>query len=409
MVPLSRENASMGNSSSSQERDPEPGTQLPANGSDRTLNWYSAREPLVIVVLCAVTIAFFFAVSGLSHLYRRELEARAALWSNRGEKDLQSSRFTEAASAFQTALTYSRGNYGYELSLAQSLVALNRTEEALAYLVSLWQREPENGSVNLELARIFADKGDITNALRYYHNAIYAVWTSNPEAQQLSVRLELVKFLLDHKTNNLAESELIAVGRNVPENVALQTHIGDLFMRVPDYDRALAMYQQALKLAHRNADALARAGQAAFELGQYQLAERYLTATLSLNPDDGQSAELLKMCRSIPALDPYNFYSETKRDRLVLSDFDTAGERLNACINSSNKGTSAASTLQPLYVQWIDMKARLNDRTLRQHPELTDSAMNLVFNIERETDKTCGTPTDDDFLLLVIARNHEGS
>ena len=409
MVPLSRENASMGNSSSSQERDPEPGTQLPANGSDRTLNWYSAREPLVIVVLCAVTIAFFFAVSGLSHLYRRELEARAALWSNRGEKDLQSSRFTEAASAFQTALTYSRGNYGYELSLAQSLVALNRTEEALAYLVSLWQREPENGSVNLELARIFADKGDITNALRYYHNAIYAVWTSNPEAQQLSVRLELVKFLLDHKTNNLAESELIAVGRNVPENTALQTQIGDLFMRVPDYDRALAMYQRALKLAHHNTDVLARAGKAAFELGQYHVAERYLTSALSLKPDDDQSAELLKMCRSIPALDPYNLYTGTKRDRLVLSDFDTAGQRLNACVNSSSKGTSVASTLQPLYVQWTDMKTRLNERTLRKDPGLTDSAMNLVFNIERETDKTCGAPTGNDFLLLLIARNHEGS
>jgi tetratricopeptide (TPR) repeat protein len=405
---VSRENASPGNVPPSQERGPELGIDLPANGSDTTLNWYSAREPLVIVVLCAVTIAFFFAVGGLSHLYRRELEARATLWSNRGQKDLQSGRFTEAASAFQTALTYSRGNYSYELSLAQALVALKRTEEARAYLLSLWQQQPENGSVNLELARIFADKGDITNALRYYHNAIYAVWSSNPEAQQLSVRLELVNFLLDHKTNNLAESELIAVGRNALENPALQTHIGDLFMRVPDYDRALKIYQQALKLAHHNTDALAKAGKAAFELGQYQLAERYLTSTLSLKPDDGQSAELLKMCRSIPTLDPYNFYSGTKRDRLVLSDFDTAGERLNACINSPSKGTSAASTLQPLYVQWMDIKTRLNERTLRQHPELTDSAMNLAFKIERETDNTCGTPTGDDFLLLLVARNHEG-
>lgn len=380
----------------------------PANGNDRTLSWYSTREPLVILVLSGVAIAFFFLVGGLSHLYKREVDARAAFWFSRGQNDLQSGRFTQAAAAFQTALTYSRGNYDYELSLAQALIALKRTEEARAYLISLWQRQPENGAVNLELARIFAEKEDITNALRYYHNAIYAVWTSNPEAQQLSVRLELVKFLLDRKADNLAESELIAVGRNVPENTALQVRIGDLFMRVPDYDRSLALYKQALKLDHRDADALARAGKAAFELGQYQLAERYLTSALSLNPDDIRSTELLKMCRIIPTLDPYNFYSGTKRDRLVLSDFDTAGQRLNTCISGPNKQTSAGSPLQALYAQWMDMKTRLNERVLRQHPELTDSAMNLVFNVERETSNSCGTPTGTDLLLLLIARNREG-
>jgi tetratricopeptide (TPR) repeat protein len=337
------------------------------------------------------------------------LDSRATLWANRGLHEFQSAQFTLAASAFQTALTYSRGNYGYELSLAQALVALKRTEEARAYLISLWQRQPENGSVNLELARIYAEKGDITNALRYYHNAIYAVWASNPEAQQLSVRLELVNFLLDRKADNLAESELIAVGRNVPEEAGLQVQIGDLFMRVPDYDRALAMYRRALKLEHRNPDALARAGKAAFELGQYQLAEHYLTSALSLNPDDAQSAELLKMCRAIPSLDPYNFYSDTKRDRLVLSDFDTAGERLNACISGLGKEASAGSALQVLYGQWMDMKTRLNERTLHQHPELIDSAMNLVFDVERETNSACGAPTGTDLLLLLIARNHEGS
>ncbi|HEY7351812.1 MAG TPA: tetratricopeptide repeat protein [Terriglobales bacterium] len=395
-------------SGSASATDAESGPDPAANGNDRTLTWYSAREPLVIVVLSAITIAFFFVVGGLSHLYKRELEKRATFWANRGQNDFRSDRFTQAASAFQTALTYSRGNYGYELSLAQALVALNRTEEARAYLVSLWQRQPENGSVNLELARIFAENGDVTSALRYYHNAIYAVWTSKPEAQQLSVRLELVKFLLDHKASNLAESELIAVGRNVPENSTLQLRIGDLFMRVPDYDHALAMYRQALKLDRHDADALARAGQAAFELGQYRLAERYLTSTLSLKPEDAHSAELLKMCRTIPTLDPYNFYSATKRDHVVLSDFETAGERLKECVNGSNKVAAADSSLQALYAQWMDMKTRLNQRSLRQHPELTDSAMNLVFNVERETSSICGAPAGNNLLLLLIAKNHEG-
>ncbi|HJU10918.1 MAG TPA: tetratricopeptide repeat protein, partial [Candidatus Binataceae bacterium] len=370
---------------------------------------YTAREPLVILVLVAITVGFIFVVSELSSFYKTELSDRAAGWSSRGQDDLRTGKFVQAVADFQTALTYSRGNYSYELSLAQALGALKRKEEARAYLISLWQRQPENGSVNLELARIYAEKDDVTNALRYYHNAIYAVWNTNPEAQQLSVRLELVNFLIDHKANNLAESELIAVGRNLPQDAQLQIRIGDLFMRVPDYQRALQIYRQALKLERHNSDALTRAGRAAFESGEYQLAERYLTSASALKANDPEITGLLKMCRTIPNLDPYNFYSAVRRDRTVLNDFNTAGERLTACINSTASNSNGNSPLQPLYTQWMDMKTQVTERNLREHPELIDPAMNLVFNTERETSNLCGNPAGHDLLLLLIARNHEGS
>jgi tetratricopeptide (TPR) repeat protein len=380
----------------------------PTNANDRALTWYSAREPRVIVVLCAIAIASFFVVSGLSGFYRRELAERGVLWSARGRSELLAGRFAQAAGDFQAALTYSRNDYEYELNLAQALVALHRTEEARAYLISLWQRQPENGSVNLELARIYAKKDDVTESLRYYHNAIYAVWNGNTEAQQLAVRLELVSFLLDHKAFNLAESELIAFGRNVPEDFSLQIHVGDLFMRVPDYERALTIYQQALKLERHNSDALAKAGQAAFELGQYQLAERYLTSVIAAEPNDAHSLELLRICKLIPTMNPYNFFTTAKRDHIVLSDFAAAGERIKSCINSSGKNSSNSS-LQGLYARWMELKAQLDEHSLRQNPNLTDSAMDLVFNIERETSTLCGSPTGDDLLLLLIARNHEGN
>lgn len=389
--------------------DAEPGPDLPVDANDKSLSWYSAREPVVILVLSAIAIAFFFLVSGLSGLYTRELNNRATLLANRGENDLRAGKFAEAATDFQSALTYSRGNYAYELSLAQALVELNRIEEARTYLINLWQRQPENGSVNLELARIFAEKGDITGALRYYHNAIYSVWSGNSEVQQLAVRLELVNFLLEHKADNLAESELIAVGRNLPEDASLRIHIGDLFMRVPDYGRALTMYQQALSLEHRNAEALGKAGQAAFELGQYKLAKRYLTSSLGIDPDNDHNVELLKMCRAIPNLDPYNFYSEPQRTHVVLSDFEIAGRRLNACINAPPNGKDSAAALLTLQSRWLDMKGHLNQRTLRQDPRMTDSAMDLVFDIERQTSIYCGAPAGNDSLLLLIARNREGS
>ena len=378
------------------------------NGNDKTLSWYAAREPLVIVVLSLSAIVFFFLVSGLSGLYQRTLSTRAKLWSDHGENDLSAGRTTQAMKDFQVALTYSRDNFNYELRLAQTLITLRRTEEARVYLINLWQRQPESGPVNLQLARIYASKNDVSQALRYYHNAIYAVWTGNPEAQQLSARLELVRFLLDSKSFNQAEAELIAVGRNLPEDASLQMEIGDLFMRVPDYGRALVLYRQALKLNRHNPAALARLGRAAFELGQYREAERYLQSAVAERHDDAQSAQLLETCRAIQRLDPDRIWSARERDRMVLSDFDTAGNRLNSCmgVSTSKAGNPA---LQSLNTQWMDMKTRLNKNSLRVHPDWSDSAMDLVFSIERETSSLCGSPTGDDLLLLLIAKRHGGS
>jgi tetratricopeptide (TPR) repeat protein len=401
------------------KNDPQSSDDRPANANvaaqrvpnqnDKTLSWYAAREPLVIVVLSLSAIVFFFLVNGLSGLYQRTLTSRAKLWSSLGEEDLSAGRISDAMKDFQVALTYSRDNFNYQLSLAQTLVTLRRTEEARVYLINLWQRQPENGPVNLQLARIYASKNDVSQALRYYHNAIYAVWTGNAEAQQLSARLELVRFLLNSRAFNQAEAELIAVGRNIPENASLQMEIGDLFMRVPDYDRALVLYRQGLKFGRRNADVLARIGRAAFELGEYQLAERYLKSALAERPDDAQSAQLLETSRAVQKFDPYTSWSSIERDRIVLSDFDTAGNRLNSCIATTSSGQASNPALQSLNTQWMDMKTRLNKNSLREHPDWSDSAMDLVFSIERETSGLCGSPTGDDLLLLLIAKRHGGS
>lgn len=383
--------------------------QPASNHTDKTLSWYAAREPLVIVVLSLSAIAFFVLVSGLSGLYQRTLSSRARLWSTLGEQDLSAGRIAQATKDFQVALTYSRDNFDYQLRLAQTLVTLGRTEEARVYLMNLWERQPESGPVNLQLARIYAGKDDVTQALRYYHNAIYAVWIGNAEAQQLSARLELVRFLLDSKAFNQAEAELIAVGRNVPENASLQMQIGDLFMRVPDYERALVLYRQALKSDRHNAGALARVGRAAFEMGQCQLADRYLKLAIIEKPADAQSGQLLATCTALRKLDPYSFWSSVERNRTVLSDFETAGNRLNSCMGVSTSAAAANPALQSLYTQWTDLNTKVNKNSLHLHPELSDSAMDLVFNIERETSSVCGSPGGDDLLLLLLAKQHGGS
>lgn len=391
--------------------------KVPPATEDRTLSWYAPREPLVLIVLTAITVVFFISVSALSSVYHTQLESRGGYWFTQGSSDLKRGQLKRAMADFHTALTYSPGNYAYELSLAQALLALDKTDEAYAYLISLWQRQPENGTVDLELARIFADKGEVNQAIRYYHNAIYAVWSDKSGGEQRAVRLELVTFLLRHDVKSEAESELIALAGDLPENASLRAHIGDLFMQVPDYERALDEYRESLKLDRRNSEALAGAGQAAFELARYSLAEHYLTEAVALDAHDEQSQDLLHTAQLVLKMDPYQLrFTTAQRNQLVVEAFKIAGQRLKSCPEPVQPAASAATPANAtapaaptLYSRWSAMRPHVTERGLRMNPDLGDDAMSLVFSIEQQTSIACGPPKGEDLALLLISKLHEAS
>ena len=177
------------------------------------LRYYLKREPLILAVLSALAVLAFLGVSGLSRIYHAQQAALGNRWSARGEADLKARRYQLAVNEFRTALLYSRDNYPYQLDLAEALIGLKRTNEAYAYLVNLWEREPENGLVNLELARIAVQRADTEKALRYYHNAIYAIWPGDQEVQRRNARLELIEYLLSINGKTQAQAELIALAK----------------------------------------------------------------------------------------------------------------------------------------------------------------------------------------------------
>ena len=180
--------------------------------------FYLTREPVILTVLSVLALTFFLAVTGLSHVFAAQQESLGARWFTRGVRDLKKQHFQTAVSELRTALLYSRDDYSYQLNLAEALLGEGRRDEASAYLVNLWEREPENGQVNLELAYIAAQKRENEQALRYYHNAIYATWPGNQEVERRDVRLELVEFLLGINARTQAQSELIALAANLTDD-----------------------------------------------------------------------------------------------------------------------------------------------------------------------------------------------
>jgi len=370
------------------------------------LRFYLRQQPVMLALLAGLAVLFFLAVTGLSRAYHAQRESLGNRWFSRGVADLNARRFDAAVTEFRAALLYSRDNYAYQLNLAEALLGLQRTSEASTYLLNLWDRQPEDGLVNLELARIAVQKGQTEPALRYYHNAIYATWPDDQEANRRDARLELIEFLLRSNARAQAESELIALAENLDEDSAQQEQVGDLFVRTLDYERAFAAYRLSLRGDRHNRAAMAGAGAAAFELARYPEAHRYLQSAVAADAADSVSASLLNTTDLVLKMDPFQRQiSMAQRNRIVVEAFATAGERIKTC--GRQKGSPPSTAPQPeLAESWAKMKPRVTLGGLQRDPDLVEPAMDLVFNIERQTSVTCGAPTGTDLALLLIAKLH---
>ena len=380
------------------------------SGRFDNFRFYLRQRPVMLGLLTGLAVLFFLTVTGLSSVYHAQREALGDRWFNRGVADLSAKRYEPAITDFRAALLYSRDNYAYQLNLAEALIGIHQTGPAYAYLLNLWDREPEDGQVNLELARIAAARGQTQAAIRYYHDAVYATWPTNQESQRREARLELIDLLLRTKANAPAQAELIALSENETDEAALQHRLGDLFVRAGDYERALAAYRLSLKSEQRDAAALAGAGNAAFQLGRYPLAEHYLQSAVAANANDKASAEQLKTTEMVLRMDPFRpQISPGERNRLVVQAFAAAGRRLMNCTPAENVAPKTGRGEPNLGDEWTSLKPRVSLRNLERNPLLADTAMNLVFRIEKQTSVFCGSPAATDYALFLISKLHEGS
>lgn len=364
----------------------------------------STREPITLAVLLALTVALFAVVGGLSRMHEAQQQALAEEWAQRGMQDMQAKKYADAVTDFRTALLYRRDDDGFLMNLAEALLDNGQIEEANAYLTNIWERQPENGQVNLELARIAARQGENKRAIRFYHNAMYAAWPVGHDRERRNARFELVELLLRENDKTQAQAELIALAENVPDDPAITVRIGNLFLQAQDNTHALSEFEMALKSEPENAVALAGAGRAAFELGHYAQAMPYLERAVAAKASDSDSATRFRLARLVLEMDPFRQERKARdREQAVVNAFSTAGKRLNAC-----SVAETSEEKQMLAQRWAGMNPQVTISHLRANPDLMNSAMSLVFRIERETEDMCGGGSDADAALLLIARNHEG-
>jgi tetratricopeptide (TPR) repeat protein len=392
--------------------------------------------PAVLIVLLVAAVAAFAAVSHLVTRYNLNQQARARKLYAQGLADQTAGDLNASVDAFRAALTGDPSNSQYQLALGRALRDTGdprRLEEAKSYLQDLWQRSPEDGPINLALARVAARQGSVDDAFRYYHNAMYGVWRSDAEASRRKARLELIEFLLQKNRRVEAQPELMALAAELPPEPPLHLQVAELFEQDQDYSDAFSEYEQVIQRDKSNAKAVAGAGRTAFDLGRYRTAEKHLRLAVNAHPADSDSRTLLESASLILETDPFvRRISDAERNRRIEEAWVDAGERLRTCIqakegvppgspaqNSSAKGLSAlpplansppaSDSLTALQGEWGEMKAEIPQLRSSREADFPDAIMDLVFKIEQETAAQCGDPHGTNLALLLTSRNRDSA
>lgn len=366
---------------------------------------FVVREPLLVAILLLIAVVF----STLTHAYSRAYDRRRGQlgqqWFAAGNAALQQSRPDVAVNAFRTALLYDPQNFDYRLRLAAALTRAGHSRQALNYYESLWQLNPRSGLVNLHLARFAAQSGDISGAERYFNGAIFGDWPENATDHRRESLLELIDFYLQRKDTGQAESQLIVLSANLPEDPVLRAHVAGLFAQVGDQQRALAQYRLVFQSDPQYLPALVGAGKAAFQLGDYHAAETYLSRAAREDSAGADVRNLLTIAQDAASLDPFEHgLPESEKIRRALRTYQIAASRLDSCAQTmKNPLPSSMASLSEQSKQW---KTNANPGYLTQHPDQIDPLFEFAASVEKQSQSLCGRPTSEDSALLALANSH---
>lgn len=367
-----------------------------------------------VLIACAVLLLALFGFTAfVARQYHRTVHRLGDDWFAKGESATQAGDTAAAVTNYRNALVYKPDDEKFEYHLALALSRAGREDEARSYLLSLLTESPGSGPINLALARVAVKQKDHASAIRYYHDAIYGVWDTDPLAQRWGVRRELSEYLLNEHDIAGVEPDLIALAQETPPNDRhREDTTGDLLLRAALWSRALAVYQSALATNRRDPDALAGAGHAAFQLAMYSDAADYfrrLSPERRTSPDVGETFALAQEAATMNALRPGLRASEgAKRAAKALS---VAVARISSCAKTRGDAVPTApdsaappTDLQKLYATAQQNRRIWSESDLGRHPDQVVAVMAFAVQSENAASAECGPPqTLSDRALSLIA------
>lgn len=287
------------------------------------------REVLALALLTSLGIAGFLLTRTLAASNEALRHADALTWHEQGRRALAEGNTQRALTALRHAANIDRGNRDISVTLATALRAAGQTDEAAVVLAQLRAALPYDADVNLQFARLEADRQALPAAIRYYQTALDALWAPGDAERSRTVRREFIALLQRHGERARALSQALVYGAELPPDTESQLEAAHLLYDLGDSRRALQRFVTVLATQSQNGDALAGAGEAAFALGDYEAARRYLSQLTAPNEHQAFLRHVSMLIGSADPLAPR--IPRAERERRLQDLLRHARVRLLAC------------------------------------------------------------------------------
>ena len=254
--------------------------------------------------MIAALLVLVFLIGFVHYSYRSGRVERAEQYFKTGSALLLQGRDQEAVEQFRNAVSIAPDNQQYRLSLGLTLIKTEHPDEGAVYLNEVLKRDPNNGVANLGLARIAAARGKTSDAITYYHRAIYGTWPAGEEKNRMEARFELADYLRKAGLQKEAIAELLAALEQARGDEAAKMRIGRLLLEHGSPRQAADVFRDVLRTNNRDARAWAGLGVAELVLEDYRAARNAFRNALRLDPSDQPSQRQLELVEQVMALDP---------------------------------------------------------------------------------------------------------
>jgi tetratricopeptide (TPR) repeat protein len=372
------------------------------------------REIVLVGVLSVVAVILFGATENLADWVDRTTTEKSAAWFARGHAAVEAGDTAAGIESLRRAVAGDRLNPAYTVALARALIDQSAAttdeesqrvrDEALQLLVTLRERQPDAPDVNYYLARLAAGRGDRDAAVRFYNHAIYGIASEDPELDRRRIRVELATYLLGRGDRPAALAELMALAREVPNDVDARLELAGLFLAAGDARQALTQYSAAMAIDQTSQAAAIGAGRASFELFEFRQAQQHFEFAVELGAVDENVTRLLEVTRLVRSSDPVAAgIATTERVLRLRRGLDWAATRLAACA-APGGGTDQPD--DPLVAE-LEAFAGQPAATLREANTLTDG-LDLIARAVGAIASRCrgqaADPLDDAWRAIERAR-----
>jgi len=229
------------------------------------------------------------------------------------------------------------------------------------------------------------------------------------------VRKELCQFLIDRGDIADAQPEVLALAQEAPAgDLERGKESGAFLLRTGLWARALQDFQAVLKQSRADQDALVGAAVASYQLNKYAQALDYFDRLHHNTPLAGSAEGMLQTSRDVELADPFRRgLSPEQRAMRTGAAIAAASSRVTDCAHERGEAlsqTPPATELQKLYATGQSMKKDWSELNLSRHPDRSEAAMSLVFQMEGVAAQQCGEPREGpDRILRLLERGREGT